>query len=107
MELACCVNEMLQHRNRVCEANEAQASCKEVVGIWEQAADMIDGLGGEVGCGDNAASVGVVSYSDVEDAEEERSIEGTVEGGGETGEEVEREISWFRNGRKCYLPATL
>ena len=97
---------MLQHRNRLCEANEAQASCKEVVDTWEQAADMRDGLGGEVGC--SASSIGVVSDSDIEDTEEEMSIEGSVEGGGETGEEVEREISWFmRNGTKYFLPATL
>ena len=34
-----CIDEMLQHRSRVCEAHEAQASRKEVVGIWEEAAD--------------------------------------------------------------------
>ena len=93
LELPCCVNEMLQHRSKVCEANEAQASCKEVVGIWKEAADMRDGLGGDVAYVDNASSIGAVSDSDVEDSEEERGTEGSVDGGGVNGEEVQKEIS--------------
>ena len=51
------------------------------VDIGEEAANMRGGVGGGMGCMENASSMGCISDSDIEEREEPKSMEGSVDGG--------------------------